>query len=67
VEALLFELSDATVSSVDLLMQTDDGLITLVQALRECGHDITLLQQELLVTARLSLVFFKGRRLLYKL
>lgn len=49
------------VASVDLCLEADDGLISLMQPLGQCDHDVSLLQQKLLVAANLRFVLFDAR------
>ena len=41
---------------IELVLQRDNLLVALVQALRQCDHDIALLQKELLVPINLGLL-----------
>ena len=50
-----FGLQSNPVVSVKLFLQLNDCLVSLVEATRECNHDISLLQQELLVAVHLGL------------
>ena len=43
---------------VELLLQLDDSFVALVKSCRESNHNVSLLNQKLLVTIYLSLILF---------
>lgn len=46
------------VVSIQLLLQLDDSLVTLIQAAGQCNHDVTLFLKQTLVPVDLLLILF---------